>query len=170
MAKNITLMGADYPDVPAVQLPQTGGGTATFYDIKVIDNLNSSSTNDALSANQGRIIKEKLADWQTPVSGQEVTFPTTFSPLGISFTLTQVSFVRVISTYSNARPVALGVKANENDYSQIQLFSYVDPAVVSAKATGLVASGFLKAGTYHVWGQAELSGKNNISVDVVTFK
>lgn len=33
MAKNITLMGADYPDVPAVQLPQTGGGTATFYDI-----------------------------------------------------------------------------------------------------------------------------------------
>ena len=32
MAKNITLMGANYPDVPAVQLPQTGGGTATFYD------------------------------------------------------------------------------------------------------------------------------------------
>lgn len=31
MAKNITLMGADYPGVPAVQLPQTGGGTATFY-------------------------------------------------------------------------------------------------------------------------------------------
>lgn len=31
MAKNITLMGADYPDVPAVQLPQTGGGTVTFY-------------------------------------------------------------------------------------------------------------------------------------------
>lgn len=33
MAKNITLMGADYPDVPAVQLPKTGGGVATFYDI-----------------------------------------------------------------------------------------------------------------------------------------
>ena len=35
MAKNITLMGADYPDVPAVQLPQTGGGTAIFYDIDI---------------------------------------------------------------------------------------------------------------------------------------
>lgn len=35
MAKNITLMGADYPQVPAVQLPQTGGGTATFYDIDI---------------------------------------------------------------------------------------------------------------------------------------
>ena len=33
MAKNISLLGADYPNVPAVQLPQTGGGTATFYDL-----------------------------------------------------------------------------------------------------------------------------------------
>ena len=32
MAKNISLLGADYPDVPAVVLPQTGGGTATFTD------------------------------------------------------------------------------------------------------------------------------------------
>lgn len=29
---NITLMGASYSDVPAVTLPQTGGGTATFYE------------------------------------------------------------------------------------------------------------------------------------------
>ena len=33
MAKNISLLGADYPDVPAVTLPKTGGGTATFRDI-----------------------------------------------------------------------------------------------------------------------------------------
>lgn len=32
MAQNITLMGASYTDVPAVTLPKTGGGTATFYD------------------------------------------------------------------------------------------------------------------------------------------
>lgn len=36
MAKNISLLGADYPGVPAVQLPQTGGGTATFYDVQVM--------------------------------------------------------------------------------------------------------------------------------------
>lgn len=34
MAQNITLLGASYPDVPAVVLPKTGGGTATFYDIQ----------------------------------------------------------------------------------------------------------------------------------------
>ena len=32
MSKNITLMGASYSAVPAVTLPQTGGGTATFTD------------------------------------------------------------------------------------------------------------------------------------------
>ena len=32
MAKNITLMGASYSDVPSVVLPQTGGGTAQFDD------------------------------------------------------------------------------------------------------------------------------------------
>lgn len=60
MAKNITLMGADYPDVPAVQLPQTEGGTATFYDIDVIDNLNSDSSTDALSAKQGKVLNSKF--------------------------------------------------------------------------------------------------------------
>lgn len=33
MSKNITLMGASYSDVPAVTLPVTGGGTATFTDV-----------------------------------------------------------------------------------------------------------------------------------------
>jgi len=33
MAKNVSLLGADYPDVPAVLLPQTGGGTARFDDV-----------------------------------------------------------------------------------------------------------------------------------------
>ena len=60
MAKNISLMGANYPDVPAVQLPQTGGGTATFYDINVVDNLNSDSSTDALSAKQGKVLNSGL--------------------------------------------------------------------------------------------------------------
>lgn len=33
MAQNITLLGANYADVPAVELPKTGGGTATFTDV-----------------------------------------------------------------------------------------------------------------------------------------
>lgn len=33
MAQNITLLGASYSDVPAVVLPKTGGGTASFTDV-----------------------------------------------------------------------------------------------------------------------------------------
>lgn len=33
MAQNITLMGASYSAVPAVRLPKTGGGTASFTDV-----------------------------------------------------------------------------------------------------------------------------------------
>ena len=31
MTKNVTLLGASYPDVPSIILPQTGGGSAEFY-------------------------------------------------------------------------------------------------------------------------------------------
>ena len=65
MAKNITLMGADYPQVPAVALPQTGGGTATFYDINVIDSLDSDSSTDALSAKQGKKLNESKISYVT---------------------------------------------------------------------------------------------------------
>lgn len=33
MAQDITLLGASYSDVPAVTLPKTGGGTASFFDV-----------------------------------------------------------------------------------------------------------------------------------------
>lgn len=35
MAKNVSLWGADYPNVPALDVPQTGGGTARFTDASV---------------------------------------------------------------------------------------------------------------------------------------
>lgn len=48
MAANITLLGADYPDVPAVILPKTGGGTAKFIEeseiLKQPDVLNATRT------------------------------------------------------------------------------------------------------------------------------
>lgn len=37
MAQNVTIAGNSYPDVPAVSIPKTGGGLATFYDASGID-------------------------------------------------------------------------------------------------------------------------------------
>lgn len=39
MAKNISLLGADYQDVPAVVLPKTGGGSAMFVDADDVNNV-----------------------------------------------------------------------------------------------------------------------------------
>lgn len=32
MAQNVTIAGASYSDVPSVDIPKTGGGTASFFD------------------------------------------------------------------------------------------------------------------------------------------
>jgi len=43
MAQNVTVAGASYSDVPAVELPKTGGGTATFVDTTIASDAASAS-------------------------------------------------------------------------------------------------------------------------------
>ena len=45
MAQNITIAGASYSDVPAIEVPKTGGGTATFSD----PSGTTATVNDVLS-------------------------------------------------------------------------------------------------------------------------
>ena len=42
----VTLWGASYSDVPAVDLPKTGGGTARFWDADDGDNDSYGSANN----------------------------------------------------------------------------------------------------------------------------
>lgn len=55
MAQNITLMGASYSDVPAVVLPKTGGGTATFIDEEEIITYYTGSGNPPANWQNGDI-------------------------------------------------------------------------------------------------------------------
>ena len=64
MAQNITLLGATYPDVPAVTLPITGGGTATFSDTRSVTyslsgGASASVTPSEVVAGQGFSLKLK---------------------------------------------------------------------------------------------------------------
>ena len=56
MAKNITLLGASYSDVPAVTLPQTGGGTAIFYDLEEIYPVGSLYATETSTDNPATIL------------------------------------------------------------------------------------------------------------------
>lgn len=60
MAQNITLMGANYSAVPAVQLPKTGGGTATFVDEEEIITYYTGSTNPSSSLGENGDIYLKV--------------------------------------------------------------------------------------------------------------
>lgn len=106
MAKNISLMGADYPDVPAVQLPQTGGGTATFYDIQVIDNLDSDSSTDALSAKQGKVLNNKIPKY---------TMQSKVSPSIAPYAAGNVTFDVPSGGTSILAIIPCGINANSND-------------------------------------------------------
>ena len=35
MAQGVTIAGNSYPDVPSIEVPKTGGGTAVFYDASI---------------------------------------------------------------------------------------------------------------------------------------
>lgn len=46
MAKNVTIAGASYSGVPAIDVPQTGGGSARFYDCVGSRTITENKTED----------------------------------------------------------------------------------------------------------------------------
>lgn len=73
---NITLMGASYTDVPAVTLPQTGGGTVTFYEdgggsVTVEDEPNATGTTCVITTSAE---PEPSVTWETLYEGTPVFY------------------------------------------------------------------------------------------------
>lgn len=56
MAKNITLLGANYTAVPAVSLPKTGGGTALFFDLEEVFPVGSCWATEDSTANPATVL------------------------------------------------------------------------------------------------------------------
>lgn len=49
---NISLLGASYQNVPAVDLPKTGGGTARFHEVSGSQTVNANGTYDVTALAQ----------------------------------------------------------------------------------------------------------------------
>lgn len=52
MAQNVTIAGAQYSAVPAVDIPKTGGGTARFYDVSGSQTKTANGTYDVTTLAQ----------------------------------------------------------------------------------------------------------------------
>lgn len=50
--KNLTIANVSYPNVPAIQVPITGGGTATFYDVEGSQNITVNGTYDVTTLSE----------------------------------------------------------------------------------------------------------------------
>lgn len=99
MPKNITLMGASYSDVPAITLPQTGGGTATFTDV-------TPTTATASDVATGKIffLSNGTQTTGTASSGGSVTIKTGSATAGDNYPVS-LSFTNV-----SAQPKAFMVR------------------------------------------------------------
>lgn len=125
---NITLMGASYTDVPAVTLPQTGGGTVTFYE------------NGSPSATQHTIYFEFTDSTNTTITGYwddsfisnaiTATTPTTYG--GKTVTLAQLDGV----TWYQAGGGDIPLNTELVDYNAIVQGYYVDDAANGAIVAG----------------------------------
>lgn len=130
MAQNITLLGASYSAVPAVQLPKTGGGTARFDDCSVV-------TAVASDVASGKIF---VASNGTVTTG---TASGGGGGIGTLLNTTSIGTVNTTSTSAASLNVSLSV-SSINAYDLLIVESSVN-SVTNNRHTATVAVIFLTA-------------------------
>ena len=70
---NVTLLGASYTDVPAVTLPQTGGGTVTFYEGWDWIGQNSEKLSFSYSSGTIALANTSFASWTPSTTAKAIT-------------------------------------------------------------------------------------------------
>ncbi len=88
MAQTISIAGASYPDVPSIQVPKTGGGTAVFYDASI-----ATATAD------------KILSGYTAFGATGLITGTAAGVEGYGYTLTPIAAQQSVTTGSNRQGV-----------------------------------------------------------------
>ena len=104
MAQNITLLNVDYPSVPSVLLPKTGGGTASFIDTTIAQN--AASAGDIAQGKQayvnGNLITGTLMPMEKHFTGTVSDFLTV--PSGVTVAGSCTTYGEMVELYLNVKP------------------------------------------------------------------
>lgn len=162
MAQNITLLGASYADVPAVNLPKTGGGTARFTDV-------TDTTATAAVVRAGNYFyNEAGTRTQGSLVDGSATAPASISTTGASVVIAQIQgYPRVgfNKTVSVTPSVTAGYISNGTaGDSNVTLYSDVISKSAATYTPGttdqVINSGVYLGGNQTIGGDANLLPEN----------
>ena len=162
MAQNITLLGASYADVPAVNLPKTGGGTARFTDV-------TDTTATAAVVRAGNYFySEAGTRTQGSLVDGSATAPASISTTGASVVIAQIQgYPRVgfKKTVSVTPSVTAGYISNGTaGDSSVTLYSDVISKSAATYTPGttdqVINSGVYLGGNQTISGDANLLSTN----------
>jgi len=146
MAQDITLLNAQYSAVPAVELPKTGGGTATFTDTSDAD----ATASKIVSPNTAYVNGEKITgsiQTQTTVtvSGNKVTARAGYYPIAVAGTVASGSVTMPSSISGSSATVSTGTNTltltkSVNATPTVTTEGYVTSGTLGSSSVSLTAS------------------------------
>ena len=113
---NITLLGASYTDVPAVDLPATGGGTARFHEVSGSQSITTNGTYDVTT--KAEVVVNVSGGGGTPTYGliQTISITEAVSLISISLSSLVQEDRRICLSFDN-------VTFSQQDYMYLKIGS-----------------------------------------------
>lgn len=106
MAQDITLLNVDYPSVPSVLLPKTGGGTASFIDTTIAQD--AASAGDIAQGKQAYVNSNLITGTLMPIEKQFTRTVSDFLtvPSGVNVDGSCTTYGEMVELYLKVTPTS----------------------------------------------------------------
>ena len=173
---NISLFGANYTDVPAVDLPKTGGGTARFHEVSGSQTITTNNTYDVtnlaqvvVSVSGGSPTLETVTKTYTPTTSQQTD---TITPSTGYDGISEVDVtINAVATGTAGTPSATKGTVSNHSVSVTPSVTNTTGYITGGTKTGTavtVSASELVSGTYTVSSSGTKDVTNYASISVAS--